>query len=206
MSRYPFNDGIEKFLSMGLVDSNEQSIGRARNSLRNIGRVLHALKESGTIQSDNPLRMVPNDIQRFVDEGRSGGVSESTVCRDLSYLNDYLHSHHNDAVEEYISGIRARDLEEKRAASQTALRGYSSGIPRIPEIRLVRAYAFVMLAIVFDMHPEMLRKAELRSAHANGSVNNSRISFVDRRDWKRTSASISAGSRSSADTSGTPCS
>ena len=166
---------------MNFDDSDQQSIDKGRNSLQNIGRIIHILKENGTIQSDNPVRLAPNDIQCFVDERRSGGISESTLFRDLSYLDDYLQYHHNDAVKVYLSEIKARDLEGKRAASQKALRKIFLGNSKdIRDPCLVRAYAFVMLAIVFGIHPEMLRKAKLRNMYENGCINNYHMTFIDK--------------------------
>ena len=181
MSRYPFNDGIEEFLSRSFSDSDEQSVDKGRNSLQNIGRIMHLLKEKGVIQSDNPSRIALKDVQCFVDERRSGGVSESTVSRDLSYLDDYLQFHDNSSVEEYLEGLRIRNLEERKENSKKALRMiFLHNSKDVKGNHLVKAYAFVMLAIVFDIHPDMLRKAMLRNAFENGCVNNYRIRFIDR--------------------------
>ncbi len=185
MSRYPFNDGIEGFLSINFGCSDQQSIDKARNSLQNIGRIFHLLKENGTIQSDNPARMVPNDIQYFVDERRSGGVSESTISRDLSYLDGYLRFRDNCSVGEYLEGIRRKDLEEKRDNSEKALRKIFLHNSRdLKDARMIKAYAFVMLAIVFDIHPDMLRKAKLRSQF-NAGLSDYRLQFIDRSGSER---------------------
>lgn len=181
MSRYPFNDGIEEFLTASSGSPDDQSTVTARNRLQNIGRIMHLLKENGTIQSDNPSRIAPKDVQCFVDERRSGGVSESTVSRDLSYLDDYLQFHDNDSVEEYLEELRRKDLEERRRDSERALRKiFLHNSKDIKGTEMVKAYAFVMLAIVFDVHPDMLRRAMLRNAFENGCVNNYRIRFIDR--------------------------
>lgn len=181
MSRYPFNDGIEEFLAASSGSSDDQSTVTARNRLQNIGRIMHLLKENGTIQSDNPSRIAPKDVQCFVDERRSGGVSESTVSRDLSYLDDYLQFHDNSSVEEYLEELRRKDLEERRKNSEKALRKiFLHNSKDVKGSHLVKAYAFVMLAIVFDIHPDMLRRAMLRDAFENGCVNNYRIRFIDR--------------------------
>ena len=180
MSRYPFNDRIEEFLSTNMGEASQQSIDIGRNRLHNIGRVVHLLKENGTIQSDNPARMVPDDIQCFVDERRAGGVSESTISRDLRYLYDYLGFHHNDAVEEYLEEQRTKGLEEKRVASEKALRRIFLKVSKeTDDIRLIRAYSFVMLAIVLCLDPEKLRKARLINRYENGLVNNYHIMYVD---------------------------
>ena len=147
---------------------------------------MHLLKENGTIQSDNPSRIAPKDVQCFVDERRSGGVSESTVSRDLSYLDDYLQFHDNSSVEEYLEELRRKDLEERRRNSEKALRKiFLHNSKDIKGNHLVKAYAFVMLAIVFNIHPDMLRKAMLRNAFENGCVNNYRIRFIDRRGMEK---------------------
>jgi len=186
MSRYPFNDGIEEFLTETFSSSDQTAMNKGRNRLQNIGRIVHLLKENRIIESDNPARLTPNDIQCFVDERRSGGVSDSTVSRDLSYLNDYLQFHHNDAVEEYLADIDAKASEEKREASQKALRKIFLGNSKdIKDPRMVRAYSFVMLAIVFYVHPDMLRKAKLRNMYENGLVNNYHITFIDRQGVER---------------------
>ena len=186
MSRYPFNDGIEEFLSRSFSDSDEQSVDKGRNSLQNIGRIMHLLKEKGVIQSDNPARMVPNDIQCFVEERRSGGVSESTISRDLSYLDSYLCFHDNCSVREYLEDLRVKNLEERKENSKKALRKiFLHNSKDIKGGHLVKAYAFVMLAIVFDIDPDMLRKAMLRNAFENGCVNNYRIRFIDRRGMEK---------------------
>lgn len=181
MSRYPFNDGIEGFLASNPRNTDDKSLVTDRNRLQNIGRIMHLLKENGDIQSDNPSRIVPDDVQCFVEERRSGGVSESTISRDLSYLDDYLQFHDNDSAEEYLEELRRKDLEERRRDSERALRKiFLHNSKDIKGTEMVKAYAFVMLAIVFNIHPDMLRKAMLRNAFENGCVNNYRIRFIDR--------------------------
>ncbi|MBR6213691.1 MAG: site-specific integrase [Candidatus Methanomethylophilaceae archaeon] len=186
MSRYPFNDRIEEFLGTGSDSSNDQLSSTDRNHLHNIGRILHLLKENGAIQSDNPSRITPKDIQCFIEERRSEGVSESTISRDLSYLDSYLCFHDNCSVREYLEDLRVRNLEEKKENSKKALRKiFLHNSKDIKGGHLVKAYAFVMLAIVFDIHPDMLRRAMLRNAFENGCVNNYRIRFIDRRGMEK---------------------
>jgi hypothetical protein len=185
MSRYPFNDKIEEFLEASPGKSNDQSVSTDRNRLQNIGRILHLLKEIGTIQSDNPSRITPKDIQCFVEERRSEEISDSTISRDLSYLDGYLQFHDNCSVEEYLEELRKRDLEKQRKDSERALRKiFLHNSKDIRDARMIRAYAFVMLAIVFDIHPDMLRKAKLRNLY-NGAVNDYRIQFMDRNGIER---------------------
>lgn len=185
MSRYPFNDKIEEFLETGSGDSDDQTVSIDRNRLQNIGRILHLLKENGTIQSDNPSRIAPKDIQCFIEERRSGGVSESTISRDLSYLEDYLLFHGNCSVGEYLEGLRRKDLEDKRKNSEKALRRiFLHNSKDVKNNRLVKAYAFVMLAIVFDIHPDMLRKAKLRNQYSGG-LNSYRLQFIGRDGMER---------------------
>lgn len=55
MSRYPFSDRIEEYLSSGLYSfGNEESVEAARRHLRSIGRIFHQLKTEGMVESDNP--------------------------------------------------------------------------------------------------------------------------------------------------------
>ncbi len=186
MSRYPFNDRIEEYLSVRSKDPSDKSIDINRNRLQNIGRIIYLLKENGTIQSDNPVRLVPKDIRCFIDERSAGGVSESTIARDLNYLDDYLRFHHNDAVEVYLDEQRMNDLEEKRASSEKAFRKiFLKASKDIKDPRLVRAYSFVMLAIVFRIHPEKLRKARISNRYENGLVNNYYILYTDREGMRR---------------------
>ena len=185
MSRYPFNDRIEEFLGSDSRESDKQSVTTDRNHLQNIGRIMHLLKENGTIQSDNPSRIVPKDIQCFIDERRSGGVSESTISRDLSYLENYLLFHGNCSVGEYQENLRRKELEDKRKNSEKALRKiFLHNSKDVKDNRLVKAYAFVMLAIVFDIHPDMLRKAKLRNQYSGG-LNSYRLQFIGKDGMER---------------------
>ena len=186
MSRYPFNDRIEEFLGTGSDSSNDQLSSTDRNHLHNIGRILHLLKENGAIQSDNPSRITPKDIQCFIEERRSEGVSESTISRDLTYLDGYLRFNDNCSVEEYLEELKRKDQEERRENSKKALRKiFLHNSKDVKGSHLVKAYAFVMLAIVFGIHPDMLRKAKLRNEFENGCVNNYRIRFIDRDGMER---------------------
>ena len=172
MSRYPFNDRIEEYLEQRYKNVDDpKSLDTDRNRLLNIGRMIHQLKEKGTIQSDNPSRLTPNDIQCFIDERRFGGVSQSTINRDLSYLDDYLQFHNNFAVDEYYQVNKEKELQEQRASSEKAIRKiFLRNSEDKNDPRLVRAYAFVMLAIVFNICPEHLRKSMICNTFDHGSV------------------------------------
>ena len=110
MSRYPFSDYIEDYIqSQGYTLGNDQSIEAARRHLRNMGRIFHQLKTQGIIGSDNPSQITVRDIQSYAERRRSDGASDSTVRRDLDYLNGYLLYLDNDSA-----AVFHEDREQQR--------------------------------------------------------------------------------------------
>ena len=93
----------------------------ARRHLRNMGRIFHQLKTEGIIDSDNPSALTVNDIQSFTERRKSDGASDSTVRRDLDYLNGYLLYLDNDSAAVFQEDREEQRRELNEQSSLTAL-------------------------------------------------------------------------------------
>jgi hypothetical protein len=183
MSRYPFSDHIEEYIqSCGDSLGNGQSRDVAVRHLRSIGRILHQMKSEGIIDSDNPSQITVRDIQSYAERRRSDGASESTVRRDLGYLNGYLLYLDNDSATVFQEDLEEQRKEFDEQSSLTALRRIMDTASKPERLNWagVEAFSFVMLVIVLGIRPEQLRKAYYVPGQAS-CVPDHFIEYVDDR-------------------------
>ena len=83
-----------------------------------MGRILHQIKIEGIIESDNPSQITVRDVRSYVERRRSDGASDSTVKRDLHYLNGYLLYLDND-----FAAVFQEDYDKHLAELREAVRG-----------------------------------------------------------------------------------
>lgn len=182
MSRYPFSDHIEDYIqSRGYTLGNDQSMEAARRHLRNMGRIFHQLKIEGIIDSDNPSQLIVNDIQSFANRRKSDGASDSTVRRDLDYLNGYLLYLDNDsaAVFQEDREEQRKELDEQSSSIALKLIMAVSAKPDRLKWNEVGAFSFVMLIIVLGLRPEQLRKSYYVPGQYVGCVMDHFIEYID---------------------------
>jgi hypothetical protein len=182
MSRYPFSDRIEEYISSGVVSfGNEKSVEAARRHLRSIGRILHQLKTEGIINSDNPSMLTMNDIQSFADRRKSDGASDSTIRRDLDYLNGYLLYLDNDSATVFQEDREEQRRELDEQSSLIALKRImdASAKPDRMNWEAVRAFSFVILITVLGVRPEQLRRSYYVPGQYAGCLMDHFIDYID---------------------------
>lgn len=146
-----------------------------------MGRILHQLKAEGIIDSDNPSALTVNDIQSFTERRKSDGASDSTVRRDLDYLNGYLLYLDNDSAAIFQEDREEQRRELNEQSSLTALKRIMdlSAKPDCMDWEAVRAFSFVILIIVLGIRPEQLRRSYYVPGRYAGCVMDHFIEFVD---------------------------
>jgi hypothetical protein len=175
VSRHPFIDRLNDYLSSAGIDDT------AARHLRNIARIFAALKEDGRIQSENPSRIVPNDISQFVSYRSEGGASSATIRRDLRYLDGFLSFCNNDSVTVYLDDLRSKEKEiiesEGVSLAQSILHrsGKVSGMDPLRQ----KAYSFVIVSMVFGLRPEQVRKTFLIRDFSPGQLSSLFIQYQD---------------------------
>lgn len=182
MSRYPFSDRIEDYITdCGEHLGNDQSMDAARRHLRNMGRIFHHMKTEGMIESDNPSQITVRDVRSYVERRRSDGASDSTVKRDLHYLNGYLLYLDNDSAAVFQED-HDKHLEELREESS------AEALPRIIDMmsrpddmdrQSIEAFSFVILVIVLGIRPEQLRKSYVVHGQDPGCILDYFIDYMD---------------------------
>ena len=182
MSRYPFSDRVDEYLSsMTAFSENEKSVDAARRHLRSMGRIFHQMKTERIIESDNPSQITVRDVRSYVERRRSGGVSDSTVKRDLDYLNGYLLYLDNDSAALFQEDHDKHLAELREESSAKAL-------PRIIDMmsspddmdrQSIEAFSFIILVIVLGIRPEQLRKSYVVHGQDPGCILDYFIDYTD---------------------------
>ncbi len=182
MSRYPFSDRIDEYIqSCGTRIGNNESNDAARRHLRNMGRVFHQLRTEGIIGSDNPSQITVRDVQSYTERRRSDGASDSTVRRDLGYLNGYLLFHDNDSALVFLEDVEERRREIDALSSANAFKRIMnvSARPDCLGWNDVKAFSFVVLIIVLGLRPEQLRKSFYSPGQYTGCPMDHFIDYID---------------------------
>ncbi len=182
MSRYPFSDHIDRYLDSSSASlGSDRSVETARRRLRSMGRIFHQLKSGGVIGSDNPSSITVRDVQSYIGRRKADGVSDSTVRRDLEYLNGYLRFLDNDSAEILLSETEdhaRRRYEDLSARALSAIIGKVSD--RRPLSRHMEvAYSFVILVIALGIRPEQLRRSRFLVGAEPGYIMDRHIEYVD---------------------------
>ena len=188
MSRHPFIDRLNDYLaSVGLDDT-------ADRHLRNIARIFAALKDDGRIQSENPSRIVPNDISQFVSYRSEGGASSATIRRDLRYLDGFLSFCSNDSVTVYLDDLRSKEkeiIESECTHLAESILDRARKVSGMDPLRQ-RAYSFVIVSMVFGLRPEQVRKAFLIRDFSPGQLSSIFIQYQDGPSFKRVKLDLRA--------------
>ena len=175
MSRHPFIDRLNDYrAAVGLDDTAERH-------LRNIARIFAALKDDGRIQSENPSRIIPNDIAQFVSYRSEGGASPTTIRRDLRHLESFLSFCSNDSVTVYLDDLRSKEkeiIESECTHLAESILDRARKVSGIDPLRQ-RAYSFVIVSMVFGLRPEQVRKAFLIRDFSPGQLNTLFIQYQD---------------------------
>lgn len=186
MSRHPFIDRLNDYrAAVGLDDTAERH-------LRNIARIFAALKDDGRIQSENPSRIIPNDITQFVSYRSEGGASPTTIRRDLSYLEGFLSFCSNDSVSVYLDDLRSKEkdiIESECTHLAQSILEKSRKVSGMDPCRQ-KAYSFVIVSMVFGLRPEQVRKAFLIRDFSLGQLNTLFIQYQDGSASKRVKLNI----------------
>ena len=121
MARYPFTAEANKFIREIAPYTAEITLKDKSRKLKLIARKLDKLQEEGRIKTTNPRNFTVKDMITYVNSRRLEGISESTISKDVSLLNQFFISIGNHCVEEFR--VRAGNVRPH------AYTGKKDGIP-----------------------------------------------------------------------------
>lgn len=98
MARYPFKATVNKFMADLEPNVSKLTAYDKRRKLILIAKILDKLVDEGKIKTDNPKKVTTKDIIEYVKFRRASGVSESTLSKDISLLNQLFKFVGNPAV------------------------------------------------------------------------------------------------------------
>lgn len=101
MARYSFITYANDFTKIYRQTVSDTTAYHAERKLRYISRILKRLESKGKITTSNPKYMVPTDIIEYVKKRRADGVSDSTINKELSILNQLMIYIGNNAVKAF---------------------------------------------------------------------------------------------------------
>ncbi|MBQ7702219.1 MAG: site-specific integrase [Candidatus Methanomethylophilaceae archaeon] len=163
MGRYPFTECLDEFLPMEAGHIEPTTMQTFERRLRQIGRIFHEMKEKGLVSTDNPKKITPEDIDRFVGYRKQSGVKASTVNKDLGNLDKLLSFYDNEAVTKFKKKFPAHIPKRYHTRGPSMFEeDIKKILDRAMQINIgnwekMEAYGLVSLAICGGLRPKELR-------------------------------------------------
>lgn len=163
MGRYPFTECLDEYLPMEAGHIEPTTMQTFERRLRQIGRIFHEMKQEGLVSADNPKKITPEDIDRFVGYRKQSGVKASTVNKNLGNLDKMLSFYDNEAVTKFKKNFRRTSPRDTTHAAPSM---FEEDISKILERAMqistgnwekMEAYGLVSLAICGGLRPKELR-------------------------------------------------
>jgi len=161
MGRHPFLDCARRYEESvkGLYAATTQKV--VARGLRLMAKDFETLRENGCIVSSNPMKIVPDDVTKYIALLKARGVRESGIVHNLSILNSLLLSVGNPAVEEFkrrnpakVPKRRAKRYDPVSSEDQDRILARAG---HVDGWRNLQAYALVLLCIGTGLRPKEVR-------------------------------------------------
>jgi len=163
LGRYPFTDCINLYLPVEDGHTSAETLASTQRRLVQIGRIFHQLKAEGKVSTDNPRKIMPQDIDAFVGYRKKCKIKNTTILKDLGYLSKMLTYYDNEAVSKFKAKFPAHMPKKyQKCASSMEEPVVQRILDRAKEIpvsnwKMMEAYGLVSLAICTGFRPKELR-------------------------------------------------